>query len=67
MQDLFNLFLCAKNITLVSTQKPITDYRVLEILKTTDKELKPSVRKCLVQKLKKDHQTITVPDNVRQL
>jgi hypothetical protein len=47
----------------VSTQKPISDYRVLEILKTTDKELKPSVGKCLVQKLKKDHQTITVPDD----
>ena len=67
MQDFFNLTLCAKNITLVSTQKPITDYHVLEILKTTDKELNPSVGKCLVQKLKKDHQTITVPDNVRQL
>jgi len=49
MQDLFNLTLCAKDITLVLTQKPIADYHVLEILKTTDKELKPSVGKCLVQ------------------
>ena len=48
----------------VSTQKPITDYHVWEILKTTDKELKPFIGKCLVQKLEKDHQTITIPGYV---
>ena len=47
-----------------STQKPITDYHIWEILKTTDKELKPFIGKCLVQKLEKDHQTITIPDDV---
>ena len=48
----------------VSTQKPITDYHVWQILKTTDKELKPFIGKCLVQKIEKIHQTITVPDKV---
>ena len=48
----------------VSTQKPITDYHVWEILKTTDKELKPFIGKCLVQKMEKIHQTITIPDYV---
>jgi len=48
----------------VSTQKPITDYHVWEILKTTDKELKPFIGKCLVQKVEKIHQTITTPDDV---
>ena len=48
----------------VSTQKPITDYHVWQILKTTDKELEPFIGKCLVQKIEKDHQTITVPDEV---
>ena len=48
----------------VSTQKPITDYHVWQILKTTDKELKPFIGKCLVQKVEKKHQTITIPDDV---
>jgi len=48
----------------VSTQKPITDYHVWQILKTTDKELKPFIGKCLVQKIEKIHQTITIPDKV---
>ena len=48
----------------VSTQKPITDYHIWEILKTTDKELKPFIGKCLVQKVEKIHQTITIPDKV---
>ena len=48
----------------VSTQKPITDYHVWQILKTTDKELKPFIGKCLVQKMEKIHQTITIPDDV---
>jgi hypothetical protein len=48
----------------VSTQKPITDYHVWQILKTTDKELKPFIGKCLVQKMEKIHQTITIPDKV---
>ena len=48
----------------VSTQKPITDYHVWQILKTTDKEQEPFIGKCLVQKIKKDHQTITIPDEV---
>ena len=48
----------------VSTQKPVTDYHVWEILKTTDKELKPFIGKCLVQKMEKIHQTITIPDDV---
>ena len=48
----------------VSTQKPITDYHVWEILKTTDKELKPFVKKCLVQKIEKIQQTITIPDDI---
>merc|ERR1712008_276380 len=47
-----------------STQKPITDYHVWEILNTTDKELKPFIGKCLVQKVEKIHQTITIPDYV---
>merc|ERR1719418_398260 len=48
----------------VSTQKPITDYHVCEILKTTDKELEPFVGKCLVQKVDEKHQTITIPEKV---
>ena len=48
----------------VSTQKPITDYHIWEILKTTDKELKPFIGKCLVQKVEKNHQTITKPSKV---
>ena len=48
----------------VSTQKPVTDYHVWEILKTTDKELQPFIGKCLVQKVEKDHQTITIPAKV---
>merc|ERR1711894_121153 len=47
-----------------STQKPITDYHIWEILKTTDKELKPFIGKCFVQKVEKIHQTITIPDKV---
>ena len=42
----------------------IADYHVWEILKTTDKELKPFIGKCLVQKVEKIHQTITKPDDV---
>jgi len=48
----------------VSTQKPITDYHVWQILKTTDKELEPFIGKCIVQKMEEDHQTITIPDKV---
>ena len=48
----------------LSTQKPITDYYVWKISETTDKELKPFIGKCLVQKLEKDHQTVTIPDEV---
>jgi hypothetical protein len=47
-----------------STQKPIADYHVWQILKTTDKELEPFIGKCLVQKIEKDHQTITIPSEV---
>ena len=48
----------------VSTQKPITDYHVWKIFETTDKELEPFIGKCLVQKMEKIHQTITIPDDV---
>merc|ERR1719266_2540272 len=48
----------------VSTQKPITDCHVWQILKTTDKELKPFIGKCLVQKKDEIHQTITKPEKV---
>ena len=48
----------------VSTQKPVTDYHVWEILKTTDKELKPFIGKCFVQKVEKINQIITIPDDV---
>jgi len=48
----------------VSTQKPITDYHVWQILQTTDKELEPFIGKCLVQRVDEKHQTITKPDKV---
>merc|ERR1712008_478679 len=39
-------------------------YYVLHIIETTDKELEPFIEKCLVQKMEKIHQTITIPDEV---
>ena len=48
----------------VSTQEPIADYHVCEITETTDEELQPFIGKCLVQKIEKIHQTITIPDKV---
>ena len=48
----------------VTTHEPITDYHVWKIFETTDKELKPFIGKCLVQKMEKIHQTITIPDDV---
>ena len=47
-----------------STTEPIADYHVWKIVKTTDKELKPFIEKCLVQKVDRIHQTITIPDEV---
>ena len=48
----------------VSTQKPVTDYHVWKIIETTDKELKPFIGKCLVQKVDGKHQSITKPEAV---
>ena len=48
----------------VSTTEPIADYHVWKIVKTTDKELKPFIGKCLVQKVDRIHQTITISDKV---
>merc|ERR1719362_2210883 len=39
-------------------------YYVLHIIETTDKELKPFIGKCLVQKEDEKHQTITKPGAV---
>ena len=47
-----------------STTEPIADYHVWKIVKTTDEELKPFIEKCLVQKVDRIHQTITIPGEV---
>ena len=47
-----------------STEDKDIKYYVLHIIETTDKELEPFIGKCLVQKIKKDHQTITIPSEV---
>ena len=47
-----------------STEDKDIKYYVLHIIETTDKELEPFIGKCLVQKLDRIHQTLTIPDEV---